>query len=75
MIVTLNRKSVLDDYFGADLTFSESRKTQLSLREPKILHVIDNLETGPNELTFHFDNEGYDTCEIFALYFEGEIKA
>lgn len=73
MFVTLNRKNVLDDYFGDDLTFSESRKTQITLRDPRLLQVLKNVEGGPHELTFHFDNEGYETCEVFALFFENEI--
>ncbi len=70
-IVTLNGHPVPDNFMGKDLQHSESRKTQLNLRGPRMRQVLSNLEGGPHELSFHIDPEGYETVEFYALYFEG----
>lgn len=72
MIMTLNKRPIREDLFGADTVFSETKKSQVLLKEPKLLHIIKNLDSNTtNELTFIVNNEGYETAEIFAIFYEG----
>ncbi|MBI2605872.1 MAG: hypothetical protein HYW49_07305 [Deltaproteobacteria bacterium] len=68
--VLLDEKPVQEDFFGRHLIPSESRKAHLLLREPELHHVLSNL-SGQHRLKFLIDNEGYDTVELFGIFFEG----
>jgi hypothetical protein len=69
IIMTVNGKPILEDWFGTDLQYSESRKTQIILKDPGFFHILSNVEGGPHELKLILDNESYDTTELFAFYF------
>ncbi len=72
MIVTMNKRPMREDQFGTDTSFSETKKTQLVLKDPRLLHVGKNMDSNTaNEFTFTINNEGYETAEIFAIFYEG----
>lgn len=72
IIINLNKRPIREELFGADTSLSETRKSQVILKEPKLLHIVKNLDPNTiNELSFNINNEGYETAELFAIFYEG----
>ncbi len=66
----LDKKPVLNESFGKDLSFGEGRRSQVIFKNPRLYSVLKNLSPGPHELKLILDDESSDTAEIFGFSFE-----
>jgi hypothetical protein len=70
MVVELNGKPVFEEHLGADVHLSDARNTQVIVREPRLYHLIKDLDSGFHDILLTLDVENSDAVELFAVYFE-----
>jgi hypothetical protein len=68
--ILIDGKQLIEENIGGDAIINEFRKSVVLVRDPKCYHVAKNLESKNHTITIKCDNDGSDTVEIYALFFE-----
>jgi len=66
----INGKPLAEENFGEDISYGDTYRPQLIVRDPRLFHAVSKLDYGTHRFTVIVDPEGPDTAEIYAFFFD-----
>jgi hypothetical protein len=68
--VTIDSKQIAVENLGADTTINDQHQSVVTVRDPKLYHIVKGLDHKPHEMVLEFSANATDVMELFAFFFE-----